>query len=135
MNDSPTKVLVVDDDPDNLHMVKRFLVSKGMTVVTTDSPFAVNALLREEEPDVVVLDVMMPALNGETVARFIRGASGEERPVILFYSAMGDVELEQLAARVPGSTFLPKTAGLRALHQAVVDAADPTSSDPSSTEQ
>jgi len=120
--DSPPKVLVVDDDADNLTMVKRFLGAKGIEVITTDSPFAVNALLREEEPDVVVLDVMMPALDGETVARFIRGASKGARPLILFYSAMGVSDLKRLAARVPGSTSLPKTAGLHALLEAVLAA-------------
>jgi CheY-like chemotaxis protein len=116
------KVLVVDDDPDNLVMVKRFLGSQGMSVVTTTSPFAVSGLISEEKPDVVVLDVMMPALDGETVARFIKNASAGDRPLIVFYSAMGEGELRQLVARVPGSTFIPKTAGLKALHQAVLEA-------------
>jgi two-component system OmpR family response regulator len=119
---SSLKVLVVDDDPDNLRMVSRFLGSKGIAVVTTDSPFAVNGLLREEEPDIVILDVMMPALDGETVARFIRAASNSSKPMILFYSAMGESELKALTDRVPGSIFLAKTAGLVALHDAVVEA-------------
>ena len=116
------KVLVVDDDPDNLVMVKRFLGAQGITVLTTDSPFGVSALIGREKPDVVVLDVMMPALDGETVARFIQSAAIGDKPLILFYSAMGSDDLEKLAARVPGSTFLPKTAGLKALHEAVLAA-------------
>jgi DNA-binding response OmpR family regulator len=114
---------MVDDDLDNLRMVQRYLQAKGLTVITTDSPFGVNALLREENPDVVILDVMMPALDGETVARFIRDSGDGLEPPIVFYSAIGESELRALAARVPGSASLPKTASLESLHAAVLEAA------------
>jgi len=122
------KVLVVDDDPDNLRMVSRFLEAKGFSVVVTSSPFEVTRLLREQEPDVVVLDVMMPALDGEAVAKFIRGEWPEERPQILFYSAIDDERLQLLAGRVPGSTAVAKTAGLGALYGSIKELIASTSS-------
>jgi len=119
VTDAAPKVLVVDDDPDNLRMVSRYLEAKGYSVVVTSSPFDVTRLLRQEEPDVVVLDVMMPALDGEAVAKFIRGEWPIERPQILFYSAIDDEPLRLLTDRIPGSTAVAKTAGLGALLESI----------------
>lgn len=113
------KVLVVDDDPDNLRMVSRFLQAKGLAVSVTSSPFEVTGLIRAEEPDVIILDVMMPALDGEAVAKFVRSEWPEDRPQIIFYSAIDGGPLRELAKRVPRSVAVPKTAGLRALHEAI----------------
>ncbi|MCL5103521.1 MAG: response regulator [Armatimonadetes bacterium] len=57
---SNAKVLVVDDDPDMLGATRLFLEARGFRVVTAQSPGEGLRRLEEEEPDVVVLDVMMP---------------------------------------------------------------------------
>ncbi len=120
MSGASNRVLVVDDDPRNLGMVRRYLEAKGLEVITTDSPFGVTAIVSREDPDVVILDIMMPALDGETVARFIRESGGGAR--IVFYSAINESELRALVERVPGSVSIPKTASLATLHKAVLDA-------------
>jgi CheY-like chemotaxis protein len=121
---APKKVLVVDDDPDNLKMVSRFLSSHGFAVVTTASPFGVNTLITEEQPSVVVLDVMMPALSGETVARFIANRLAAERVPIIFFSAVDDSILAEIVDRVPEARAVSKIAGLAALQKTIEAALD-----------
>lgn len=67
-----TRVLVVDDEAPIVEIVRGFLVAEGMEVITAgDGPTAVEAV-RERRPDVVVLDVMLPGLDGLEVLRRIR---------------------------------------------------------------
>ncbi len=116
------KVLIVDDDPDVLRMAARFLESRGVEVHTSPSPFGVSGIVHGERPDVVILDVMMPALDGEALARFLGSLPEEQRPAILFYSAMPEDDLSARAARVPGAHWVAKPAGLAALYSALLEA-------------
>ena len=61
---SPPKILIVDDDADNrLHLVDA-LQSKEYTTVTADSGPTALQTIQEEQPDLVLLDVMMPGMTG-----------------------------------------------------------------------
>lgn len=82
MSDSPArtfprsrgkKVLVVDDDPDMRMLVAMLLEGKGFTVVgqSSDGADAVRVSF-EEQPDLVILDYMMPNVDGREAAKFIR---------------------------------------------------------------
>jgi len=67
-----TRVLVVDDETLIVELVRDYLTAEGMEVaVAQDGPSAVDAV-RERRPDVVVLDVMLPGLDGLEVLRQIR---------------------------------------------------------------
>jgi DNA-binding response OmpR family regulator len=69
---SPATVLVVDDEPLIVELVRGYLQREGMTVlVAGDGPAALE-LTRREAPDVVVLDLMLPGLDGVEVCRQLR---------------------------------------------------------------
>jgi DNA-binding response OmpR family regulator len=66
------RVLVVDDEPPIVELVRGYLVREGMEVLTaTDGPAAIAAV-RDQAVDVVVLDVMLPGLDGIEVCRQLR---------------------------------------------------------------
>lgn len=119
-------MLVVDDDADILRMIERYLCAAGMDVITNDSPFGVSSLVSREDPAVIVLDVNMPALDGESVASLLGEGRLTRDVSVVFYSAMGEADLEELASRIPRATFVTKTAGLAALKAEVVRAAKKT---------
>jgi DNA-binding response OmpR family regulator len=76
------RILVVDDDPAVTSLLKRGLVYEGYTVETAASGEEGLAIARERPPDLVILDVMMPGLDGLEVLRRLR--AGENwLPVIL----------------------------------------------------
>jgi len=79
------KVLVVDDSPTQLNIMKAPFEEKGFQVVTaTDGEEAV-AMVKAENPDLVVLDVIMPKLNGFQACRQIK-IMKQDLPVILLTS-------------------------------------------------
>ncbi|MHB1134288.1 MAG: response regulator transcription factor [Chloroflexota bacterium] len=76
------RVLVVDDDPSVTSVLKRGLSYEGFTVDTAASGSEGLAVARERPPDLVILDVMMPGLDGLEVLQRLRAAD-EQLPVIL----------------------------------------------------
>ncbi|WP_248930270.1 response regulator transcription factor [Paenibacillus hamazuiensis] len=76
------KILVIDDDEKIISMLRRTLAFEGYTVFTAHNGVEGLKQILEHDPDVVVLDVMMPQLDGWEVCRRIR-ESGSEVPVLM----------------------------------------------------
>jgi two-component system response regulator MprA len=74
-NSAPARVLVVDDDPRMLSMMRRVLEVDGYSVATADEGDAAIELLRREAVDLLILDVMLPGSNGFEVCRRVRRES------------------------------------------------------------
>ncbi|MGQ9477431.1 MAG: response regulator transcription factor [Candidatus Bipolaricaulia bacterium] len=75
------KILLVDDDPDILRLLRAFLSSRGYETLTAgDGPKALEAFAKER-PDLVLLDVMLPGMDGWEVLRRIR--EGSSTPVLM----------------------------------------------------
>ncbi len=82
-----SKILVVDDEPMVREVLSQYLSSDGFEVVEAGDGDAAVAAVTEQQPDLVLLDLMLPKRNGLDVLRFIRGTSA--LPVILL-TARGD---------------------------------------------
>ena len=67
------KILVVDDEPDTLELVKFILEKGGFDVTPALSGEEALNILKKEEPDLVLLDIMMPKLNGWSVFKKMKG--------------------------------------------------------------
>ncbi len=82
-----SKVLVVDDSPTEIFQFKEMLESLGHEVITADNGREGVAMAREEQPDVVLMDIVMPDMNGFQATRQIsRGADTKHIPVIIVSS-------------------------------------------------
>lgn len=110
---TPKKVLVVDDDPLVLRILKDRLVEEGFLVSTTSSAFGATQLVEEQEPDVVIIDVMLPALPGNRIAQLIRERSKNVK--VMLYSAKDAAELEQLAKESGANSWVKKSDDYDAL--------------------
>ena len=66
------RALVIDDDPKILQMIKMILSQEGLDVATADSGFQVGLLISNWLPDIILLDMLMPELDGFEVCRRIR---------------------------------------------------------------
>lgn len=83
------KILIVDDDPSILGMIRTRLEKQGYQVSTaSDGEAAVEAAL-EQRPDVVILDVMMPKMSGWEVARILRADPNVAGIKIILLTAIG----------------------------------------------
>ena len=77
-------VLVIDDDPEALELIERFLVKDGFSVVTASSGEQGLRLAREVQPVAITLDVMMPGMDGWAVLRMLKADPNLHKiPVIM----------------------------------------------------
>lgn len=98
----PLRILVIDDDPDLLALCRINLAVDGHDVEEASSGREGLELIASYEPDVVLLDVMMPTLSGLDVLRMIRDdASTRDLPVVIV-SARAGIE-DQIAGRNAGA--------------------------------
>ena len=81
------KVLVVDDEISLVQLCQLILEDAGYEVRGAVSGSEALRLINEEMPDLVLLDVMMPGMDGIEVCRRIRGEYESKRPFILMYTA------------------------------------------------
>ncbi len=108
-------ILVVDDDPHSREIVRAFLESRGYTVVTARQGEEALALLETVSPALVVLDVMMPGIDGWEVARLIRNHPNCPRTRILMLTARGDLSDKQEGLRSGADDYMLKPVQLDAL--------------------
>lgn len=97
---APLTVMVVDDEPDLLELVAYNIRQDGHEVVTATNGLAALELVKSRQPDVVVLDVMMPGLSGLEVARRLRSQTETASIPIVMLTARAEEkhELEGLDA-------------------------------------
>ena len=86
------RILVVDDESDVTELLEYKLEQEGYRVATLNDPLACIAKVREFEPELVLLDIMMPELSGIQLCRIIRADPITKEIPIIFLSARGEVE-------------------------------------------
>jgi CheY-like chemotaxis protein len=102
------KILVIDDDRGIRHLLDTFLRHKGYEVILAESGETGLELFRQDHPDVIVLDLKMPDMDGLTVLSHIRSLSTQQ-PVIIFSGAYTPKMDQQI--RALGITELVKKGG------------------------
>lgn len=95
----PHRILVVDDVTDNTFMLKSFLESEGYQVDVADSGVSALEKMQAERPNLVLLDVMMPEMNGyELTQRIRRDETLRSIPVVLISAYVEACRIKGLAA-------------------------------------
>ena len=90
MKASKAKILLVDDEPDILEIVEYNLKNEGYKVYTASSGIEGVSLAKEVKPDLILLDVMMPEMDGIEACEKIRAVKSLENTVIAFLTARGE---------------------------------------------
>jgi chemosensory pili system protein ChpA (sensor histidine kinase/response regulator) len=92
-------VLVVDDSETVRRVAQRLLARENMEVVTARDGVEAQVMLRRRQPDLLLVDLDMPRLNGLELTRWVRGSDDLRRlPVIMITSMVGDAERAQALA-------------------------------------
>ena len=102
------KILVVDDEPDALRMLTLTLEIEGYEVVTAASGQEAIRQAVKERPDLIVLDVMMPQMDGYEVSRRLRRMPDFAQIPIIFLSARSQVEDTVQGLRAGGNDYITK---------------------------
>jgi CheY-like chemotaxis protein len=111
------KILVVDDSDLCRDLTRCMLEEFGYEVVTLDSGLALSLVLGRELPDLVLVDVSMPALSGNQIVEVARHHR-HRCPMVLFSDRPAG-ELSELAKRCGASGFIPKTGDARELAESI----------------
>lgn len=96
MTRNKKKVLVVDDDDLHLYTTKELLQSERLEVVTHQHGFGVTSLMKQLQPDLVLLDINMPALAGDKLATLLCSNSDISHIPIVFHSSNDEDSLRKL---------------------------------------
>lgn len=86
----PPTILVVDDTPDNLHLLSQLFKNEYRVKIAHNGEKALSICRSDAPPDLVMLDIMMPGMDGFEVARQLRGHPSSEHIPIIFVTAMTD---------------------------------------------
>jgi DNA-binding response OmpR family regulator len=103
----PARILVVDDVPENVRLLEAVLTPRGYDVVTARDGIEALDVVDAEQPDLILLDVMMPGLDGYEVCRRLRENDDTAvLPVIMVTSSLGEEKLRAIEAGA--DDFIPK---------------------------
>ncbi|MBL8980254.1 MAG: response regulator [Gemmatimonadetes bacterium] len=107
--------LIIEDDPDQRRLLERMLGASGWRVDTAPDGEAGLALARERQPQVIVLDVMMPRLNGYQACRRLRADPATAGIPIVIVTAKDQPADAYWAKEVGADAFLAKPVDVREL--------------------
>jgi len=87
------KILAVDDTPENLRLLDALLSPRGYELVTASSGAEALALLASEKPDLLLVDIVMPEMNGYEVTKRVRADAASRHLPIIMITATGGADL------------------------------------------
>ena len=113
------KILVVDDTRENRMLVNVFMKRLGHEPVLAENGEEAIARFREHSPDIILMDVMMPVMDGYEATKRIRELCGSKWVPIIFMSANIEVEDQIQGIEAGGDDYLPKPINLELLRAKV----------------
>jgi len=112
---TPPRILIVDDNPTNVKVLQTRLVADGYEVVTAGDGEEGLAAARRDTPDLILLDVMMPKLDGFEVCRRLRADTAFPFTPIILVTAMADSKDVVTGLEAGGDEYLTKPVDHAAL--------------------
>ena len=113
------KILIADDDFNQIRMIREWFSNKGHTVVeAVNGEEAIETAL-VEEPDMILLDVMMPVMNGWEVCKYLRSRDAFENTGIIMLTAIGPNLNEMTSPLYGADDFVDKPFLFEDLEEAV----------------
>ena len=92
MNDTTNNILVVDDTAENLTVLRQILTEQGYRVRPALSGEVALKAVQAEPPDLILLDILMPEMDGYEVCRKLKADEKFRHIPVLFISALGELE-------------------------------------------
>lgn len=108
INIQNARVLVVDDEPEITDIVQAFLAEAGYVVEVENSPSAAVVKAREFRPDVVLLDIMMPGVDGYDICQQIKSQPDLGHVPVIFLTGKDRADDMGRSFKVGGDMFIKK---------------------------
>lgn len=111
----PHRILVIDDEPDVTELLQYKLEQEGYTCRVQNDPLAFVGVARDFQPDLMVLDIMMPELNGMQLCRIARSDPSMKDIPIIFLTARGEAEDRVKGLETGADDYISKPFNTREL--------------------
>ena len=102
-----TTILIVDDEPNNLQVLKEILQLNYTLIFAKNGERAIQ-LAKEQQPDLILLDIMMPEMDGYQVCETLKSLPETKNIPVIFVTAMSDIEDESQGFRVGAVDYITK---------------------------
>lgn len=103
-----TKILIAEDEPDIQALVTLILRHAGYDVVTAGDGQAAQDLALAEKPDLIIMDVQMPKVNGYEACKLIKAQPTLQNTPVLFLTVRGDQHERQIGLAAGATDYLVK---------------------------
>ena len=113
------KIMVIDDDMKTLELMEAILIPKGHEVITTSDPLQAVALIIVNKPDLILLDVMMPMLDGYSLLSEIKKNNTISKIPVVMLTALGFDLNKELAHNLGAVGYITKPVDSAELIQTV----------------
>ena len=108
-------ILVVDDEPDNLILLEELLVLEGYTTISANNGKEALQVASQSLPDLILLDVMMPEIDGFEVCQWLRNHPQLKTIPIIFLTALDDEKSKLKGLELMGDDYITKPFNTRLL--------------------
>ncbi len=112
------KILIIDDDPGMVRLLESKLGHRGFSILSTDDASAGLEMAVKKSPDLIVLDVMMPMINGYNICRLLKEEEKLTVPVVMLTGRTTD-EDKQIGKEVGADAYLTKPLDPNELYQTI----------------
>jgi len=111
----PAKILTVDDEPDVLELIRFHLAKAGYVVVQAATGRQALEMIRDEKPDLVLLDLMLPDIDGFGICELLRRNPDTASLPIVIVSAWGTPDSQSLGLELGALDYVTKPFSPRVL--------------------
>jgi DNA-binding response OmpR family regulator len=118
-NDGTTRVLLVDDDSDFVRILELYLKLSGLDVSCAFCGMGALEELRMAPPSAVILDLVMPDIDGVEVCRFIREKMGDTKMPVIAVTALSDTKARREILQAGADEFFTKPCDFELIFKAV----------------
>jgi DNA-binding response OmpR family regulator len=120
------RILIIDDEPDFVRVVQLRLEAAGYEVLAAFDGMQGVSFAHKEKPDLIILDIMMPAMHGHRVCEALKKSSKTWTIPIIFLTAKGSKEDQEMAYKLGAEHFLTKPYDPQVVLETIKKALDPT---------
>lgn len=121
MTEKKPRILIAEDFEENRVALKLILKHTGFDVIEAEDGQQAVEAVRREEPDLVLMDISLPVIDGLQATREIRGAEKFERLPIIIVSAHDNEEVRRQAADAGSSEYITKPIEIEELKRLIED--------------
>jgi signal transduction histidine kinase len=104
----PARILIVDDERHNRELLEVMLAPEGFQLLTAANGEDALALVTQQPPDLILLDIMMPGMDGYQVAARLKGSVGTKNIPVIMVTALDDRNARMRGLRAGAEDFLSK---------------------------